>query len=126
MVRVLKRKAIKNVALFMAGFLLFAQAVVAAQACTLTKPMAVHLLNSDDPANDCEGVLLGKRLCLAHCVNADRASQAVDLHFLAVAPPVTEVVSPVPSWPDVRAPVSFSTVSAVGPPLQILFCSYQT
>jgi len=126
MIRILKRRAIKNVALFMAGFLLFAQAVVAAQACTLTKPIAVHLLNSDDPANDCEGVLLGKRLCLAHCLHADRASQAVDLHFLAVAPPVTEVVSPVPSWQDVRAPVSFSSVSAVGPPLQILFCSYQT
>ncbi len=126
MVRVLKRRAIKNVALFMAGFLLFAQAVVAAQACMLTKPMAIHLLNSDDPAQDCDGVLLGKRLCLAHCVHADRANQAVDLHFLAVAPPVTEVVSLVPSWQDVRAPVSFSTVSAVGPPLQILFCSYQT
>ncbi|SRR6266540_653723 len=126
MVRILKRRAIKSVALFMAGFLLFAQVVVAAQACTLTKPMAVHLLNNDDPANDCEGVLLGKRLCLAHCMHADRASQAVDLHFLAVAPPVTEVVSPVHSWQDVRVPVSFSTVSAVGPPLQILFCSYQT
>src|SRR6266545_3930073 len=122
----LKRRAVKSIALFMAGFLLFAQAVVAAQACMLTKPMAVHLLNSDDPANDCEGVLLGKRLCLAHCVNANRASQAVDFHFLAVAPPVTEVVSPLPSWQDVRAPVLFSTVSAVGPPLQILFCSYQT
>src|SRR6266498_1876083 len=108
MIRILKRRAIKNVALFMAGFLLFAQAVVAAQACTLVKPMAVHLLNNDDPTQDCDGVLLGKR------------------HFLAVAPPVTEVVSPVSSWQDVRAPVSFSSVSAVGPPLQILFCSYQT
>ncbi len=110
----------------MAGFLLFAQAVVSAQACTLTKPMAVHLINTDDPAHDCEGVLLGKRLCLAHCLHADRPNQAVDLHFLTVAPPVTEVVSSVPSRQDVRAPVSFSSVSAVGPPLQILFCSYQT
>ena len=122
----LKRRAIKNVALFMGGFLLFAQLVVSAQACTLTKPMAVHLLNSDDPAHDCEGTLLGKRICLAHCLNADRASQAVDLHFLAVAPPVLEVVSPLPSWQDVLTRVSFSSVSVVGPPLQILFCSYQT
>jgi len=114
---------------WMVGLLLLSQLAVAAQACVLARVDPAYAFSEEMAPEGCEGMqgTQGEQnLCLAHCLQADQASQPTDFHFLAAAlqlfatEPFPALLKPnLPSRQMlVRAPSS-------GPPLQIIFCTYQ-
>jgi hypothetical protein len=127
MAAILARRWMKPLARLMVGLLLFAQLAVSAQACTLAQPSATHAFTQEAPCPDCVEMSSGQNLCLVSYLQDSQASRAFDGCFCSAAIPVsfTTVLSPLPlaalapSAPLVRAHSS-------DPPLQILYCSYQT
>jgi hypothetical protein len=70
---------------------------------------------------------MDRTICLADCLKAAQASSSVDIHFDVILPPASSVAGLFalrqinPSAIHASAPYRPS-----GPPLQILFCSFQT
>jgi hypothetical protein len=121
------RKLLKRLAQLTAGLLLFAQLVLAAQACMLPQHNPAHAFSDAMASGECEGVPMDGAACLADCLKTDQASPSVNFHFDVILPPA----SPIAGLSALRqvdhlaihAPAPYRPS---GPPLQILFCSFQT
>ena len=96
---------------FLAGVLLFAQFAVASQACMVAQQHAGM------PRDDA---------CLAQCIAEDQAVSSLEHHFSAM-PAVAASASL--DFPLVATQASARLLSdaplPAGPPLEVLFCSYQ-
>jgi hypothetical protein len=117
------------IARFMLGLLLFAQGVVAANACNaadgnVTQAFAVS--QADEPAMHChEEDVPNANACFVHCTQGDQVS--VDqVAPVFVAPGVVTLVVDVPA-PASAASTYFTSRVALntGPPVSIRFCSFQ-
>lgn len=109
---------------FFAAVLLFAQFAVASQAC-----MVMHQQAGTQHAmtEECDGTPMNDDSCLAQCIAQDQVSSTLEHHFTAAPPviaraapdfPLVATLAPTRLLPDAPLPA--------GPPLQVLFCSYQT
>ena len=109
-------------AALIAGLLLFAQIATAAQACMLAEPWAPQTMSEAG----CDGMPMDGAECAARCgaqVQAPapdhsfHADQAAAANYLPsfVLPAVREVTRLVPRH----------SPGPAGPPLQVLYCSYQ-
>ena len=110
------------VACLAAGLLLFTQFVMASQACTLAKP---GLAQQAMAVEDCDGTAMQKAVCQAHCAAADQAGLSLDQHFAFV--PTADAITAA-AFPSHRVRVPFgqsAALRAAGPPLRVLYCSYQ-
>lgn len=121
------KKLLKRLAQLTLGLLLFAQLALAVQACMLPQHNPAHAF-SDAMANGaCEGVPMDRATCLADCLKADQASPSVNFHFDAILPQASPVAGLAAQWQvdhlAIHAPAPYCPG---GPPLQILFCSFQT
>jgi hypothetical protein len=110
-----------------AGLLLFTQLAMAAQACMLAKAGPAISAEQAMATAGCEGMPpMDQRVCAAHCIAGDQAAASLDHHFHFVPP------SPSIGWASfaLHGTQAVAHVSALpvpaGPPLRILFCSYQT
>ena len=117
----------RRLACLMAGLLLFTQLALAAQACMLPRPNPAHAFSDAMATEPCEGVPMNRAICLADCLKADQASLSIDYHFDLILPQAT----PLAEWyalqqVDPSARVLAVSRCPIGPPLQILFCSFQT
>lgn len=117
----------KPLARLVAGLLLFAQIMVSAQACNLVaQPNLAHALSGEMPCPECDETAGGQNVCLAHYLQDSQARFTVDVYFLTTAAlsmsPTAQPARPPQAVPQARM-IRFSPS---GPPLQILFCSYQT
>ena len=122
------RKTVRRVIAMAAGSLLFAQLALAAEAC-LVPPRAEPAGTSVDAGamDDCGAAAVGRNTCLAHCLKADQpASFALDEHLQAL-PPSIAVVGRVAELQLADCPAIPIQVlgSRPGPPLEILFCTFQ-
>src|SRR5258706_5642406 len=127
MVTKFRKEFLKLLARLVGGELLSTQLFLSAQACMLPAPDPARAFSDAMATEDCEGAPMGQNACLAHCLSADQiASTPQDIHFHAISPPAPPVVvlsalrqidRSAPSWLVPR--------STDGPPLQILFCSFQ-
>ena len=108
-----------------AGLLLFAQYAIAAQGCKLDHAW-IPGTSQQAADRDCDGVPMSGSGCLAHCLSLDEQSSSLDHHFFT-APAAS---SPVPAGFVLAEIGSIPRPAAVqlpaGPPLQVLYCSYQT
>lgn len=113
----------------MLGLALFAQGVVAANACDVlrgnaTQAFAVEAIEAEEmPCHD--AVSSNANACLAHCTQGDQVS--VDQSSpVFVAPNVVTLVVDAPA--QVAVSPSYVTAHAAlntGPPVSIRFCSFQ-
>ena len=107
-----------------AGLLLFAQIVTAAQACTLAaQPFAPQHAMSDA---SCDGMPLDAAECLAHC-GAQEQAAAPDHSFHVDQVAVANFIAPF-ALPAIRGTsrlAPWKCPGPAGPPLQVLYCSYQ-
>jgi hypothetical protein len=108
MAAILARRWMKPIARLTIGLLLFAQLMASVQACAPAQPSPAHAFSDEMACPDCPGMDSGQNLCLASYLQDSQASRAFDNHRASA-----------PWAPIVRAHAS-------DPPLQILFCSYQT
>ena len=125
----LAQRKIKWLARLMLGLMLFAQGIVAANACIAPSASPVHAYsigqNVDEttPCHDEETP--NANACLMHCDQADQIS--LDQHNATVAAPVSVVtwLAPFPQmqheYPTVT---SQQVVLDTGPPIPIRFCSF--
>jgi hypothetical protein len=117
------------IARLMFGLLLFAQGVVAANACdvvdgNVTQAFAVQ--TEETAGMHChEEVVANANACLVHCTQGDQVSVDQVTHVFAAPTAVTLVVD-VPAT-VVIAPSYLATQVALdtGPPVSIRFCSFQ-
>ena len=122
------RKLIKRLALVAAGWLLLAQVALAAGSCMM-QPAAIPAQSTGEfmAMDDCVAAPADPAACLVHCLKADQpASYSVDYQFPLALLPVS-AVEPLTALPQPDSPVSRLHVSDLtgGPPLQVLFCSFQ-
>jgi hypothetical protein len=117
------RSVIKGLAFLAAALLLSTQLAMAAAGCTLS---------SGAPAQagaeaGCGDMPMDQGVCLACCVAGDQAAATPDqpFHLLAASASIGAATSAIP---DDRAfaPQGRAVDVPRGPPLRILFCSYQT
>jgi hypothetical protein len=121
------RKLLKRLAQLTSGLLLFTQLVLAAHACMLPQHNPAHAFSDAMSSGECEGVPMDRTTCLADCLKADQASSSVNFDFDVILPPASPVA-------DLAALRQFdqpaihpsAAYCPSGPPLQILFCSFQT
>lgn len=116
--------SVQGLARWMLGVMLALQFVLVAQACELP----VLASSATTMTAPCEVTGVGTASCLIQCQKtADQIKPSVDFHFDAL--PTTNV------WAEALfAPPASRMVAAVspllqrssGPPLQILFCSFQS
>jgi len=128
MAAILSRNLLKRLAGIMAGLLLFTQLVLSAQACMLPGSNPAYVLSDAMATEECEGAPMDKGRCLAYCLKADQASSpSVDFHFSVISPAAFPVPGLFALWQADRSamPPAVSHCAS-GPPLQILFCSFQT
>lgn len=123
----LSRSLLQRLAQGVVGLLLFAQFAISAQACMLPQHNPAHAFGDSMAAEDCDGVPMPGIACLAQCLKDDQANPAADFHFHVVLPAVRAISADI----AVRQFDSSVTLAAVGqssggPPLQVLFCSFQT
>jgi len=121
------RKLLRRLAVVMAGLLLFTQLVLAAQACMLPQHNPAHAFSDAMASGECEGVPMDRAMCLADCLKTDQASPSANFHFDVILPPA----SPVAELYALRQVDHLAIHASApyypsGPPLQILFCSFQT
>lgn len=117
------------IARFMLGLLLFAQGVVAANACNaadgnVTQAFAVS--QADETAMHChEDEVPNANACFVHCTQGDQVN--VDQHVpVFVAPSVVTLVVDVPASVSAISTSSIARVALnTGPPVSIRFCSFQ-
>jgi hypothetical protein len=124
----ISRKLVKRLALVAAGWLLLAQVALAAGSCMM-RPAAIPAQVSGEVMvmDDCIDAPEDAASCLVHCLSADQpASYAVDFQFPVFLPPIPEV-GRLTTLPQPDSLVSLLNVSDLtgGPPLQVLFCSFQ-
>ena len=120
------RKLLKRLAQLTAGLLLFTQLVLAAQACMLPRHDPAHAFGDAMASGECEGVPMDRAMCLADCLKTDQASSSAYFILDVILPPASPVAEltalrPV-DQPAIHAPAPYCPS---GPPLQILFCSFQ-
>ena len=117
------------IARLMLGLALFAQGVVAANACDVlrgnaTQAFAVAAIEAEEmPCHD--AVSSNANACLAHCTQGDQVSvdQVVPVFF---APGVVTLVIDVPATVAITPSYFTSRVALnTGPPVSIRFCTYQ-
>lgn len=116
--------SVQGLARWMLGTMLAVQFVLTAQACVL--PLGVS--SATTMTAPCEGTEIGTASCLIQCQKAaDQIKPSVDFHFDALPTPN--------GWgeglfvaPTSRMVVAVSPLlqRSGGPPLQILFCSFQS
>jgi hypothetical protein len=123
-----KKLLIKRLSWVAAGLLLFSQLVLSAQACMLPGSNLAYVFNDAMATEGCDGVPMDKGTCLADCLKADQASgRPVDFHFDAIVPPASLIARlSALRLADSSSPSSCFSHYPSGPPLQILFCSFQT
>ena len=108
---------------------LFAQGIVAANACVAPNAgpeQAYRMAQQDDDAMPCHMVKThNANACLVHCTQSDQIS--VDQHDLPIAAPVS-VIAWVSNLPQVEhsRPTIYPEhlVLDTGPPIPIRFCSF--
>jgi hypothetical protein len=128
MALILSKKLLRRLAWLTAGLLLFTQLILAAQACMLPGSNPAYTLGDAMATEECESAPMDKGTCLAYCLKADQvASPSVDFHFNVILPPAFPVaaLSALRQVDGSAMPLAVSQ-PASGPPLQILFCSFQT
>lgn len=117
------RSRIKGLAGLAAALLLSTQLAMAAAGCTLSRGAPAQAAAEAG----CAGMSMDQGVCLACCVAADQAAASPDhpLYFLA---PSASIGAATFAIPDDRAfaPQGRAVDVPRGPPLRILFCSYQT
>lgn len=120
---------IKWLARLMLVLVLFAQGIVAANACispAASPEQAYAMAQQDDEAMPChEEESPNANACLAHCTQSDQIS--VDQHHIPVAVPVSVIawVSSQPPAQHIRPVISPEhLVLDTGPPIPIRFCSF--
>jgi len=86
-----------------------------------------HAFSDAMAGGECEGVPMDRATCLADCLKADQASSSAKVHFDVILPPASPVAELAAlrqfDHPAIHAPAAYRSS---GPPLQILFCSFQT
>lgn len=122
------RKSSRRLAQFLAGLMLFFQFAVAAHACMMQQSGLAYMREGVPTALREESGMDGGG-CLAHCLAADQAGNSTaDGMYLPAALPA----SPISGFTDqenIARSASFASAllsSNSSPPLQILFCSFQT
>ncbi len=112
----------------MLGLVLFAQGIVAANACVApgASPAQAYVIEQNAGATPCHDEELSTaNACLGHCTQPDRIS--VDQHNVSIAAPVSVI-----SWATIQ-PQAQSMRLAIspeylalntGPPIPIRFCSF--
>lgn len=125
----LAQRKIKWLARLMLGLVLFAQGVVAANACVapIAGPAQVYSMAQQDegamPCHDEERP--NANACLSHCTQSDQIS--VDQHHAPIAAPVSVIAwaSIQPQVQQIRPATSFEYLALdTGPPIPIRFCSF--
>jgi hypothetical protein len=113
----------------MLGLVLFAQGIIAANACVASEAnpvQAYSMSQQDDEAMPChEEESPNANACLVHCTQADQIS--VDQAHLPIAAPVSVIawVSSLPHAQPIRQRISIEhLVLDTGPPIPIRFCSF--
>ena len=116
----------KCLAFLTVGLLLFAQFASAAQGCMLARAPAGPATAEQMAAEGCDGAPMDAAACLARCLEADQSAASHDDNLQFVLP------SAFTSATDFVVPRVWVSQSATvlhlpaGPPLRVLFCSYQT
>ena len=125
----LAQHKIKWLARLMLGLVLFAQGIVAANACITpnTSHAQAYAIGQDaDEAIPChDEEIPNANACLMHCDQADQIS--VDQHNTTAAAPVSVVawLTPFPQMLHERPTItSEHVVLDTGPPIPIRFCSF--
>ena len=125
----LAQRKIKWLARLMLLLVLFAQGMVAANACVTPNAgpvQAFKVVHQSDEAMPCHmGKVHNANACLVHCTQSDQIS--ADQHDMPVAIPVNVIVRVI-SQPliEYSHPIIFSEhrVLDTGPPIPIRFCSF--
>jgi len=125
----LAQRKIKWLARLMLGLVLFAQGIVAANACvapSASPAQAYSMVQQDDEAMPChEEEIPNANICLSHCTQSDQIS--VDQHSVPLAAPVSVIAWVIRQPQAQRVRTSFSPeylALDTGPPLSIRFCSF--
>jgi hypothetical protein len=126
MLRRSSTRRIKWLACLAASLVLITQIAMAAEGCML-RPGTAGLQPAAVEQAGCDGMAMDETLSLACCVAGEQAAATVDqqLHFV---PPSHSTGRGHFPLPEVHAAAARDAASDVprGPPLRILFCSYQT
>ena len=125
----LAQRKIKWLTRLMLVLVLFAQGIVAANACiapTAGPEQAYNMAQQDDEAMPChDEETPNANACLIHCTQPDQIS--VDQHSVPLAAPVS-IIAWVSNQPPAQhsRPVIFPEhlVLDTGPPISIRFCSF--
>ena len=108
----------------MAALVAFAQFAMAAERCMIVHEpaSAEHQMSSDE---QCDAMPMDKASCLAQCLGGDESVSTLNPLFIAA-------IAPAPAWMDFTlsgtrfVSVEHEAPPPCGPPLQILYCSYQS
>lgn len=123
----LAQNKMRWLARLMLGLALFAQGVVAANACMTPEagPAQAFAVVQGDEADPChDEEVSNNNACLAHCTQADQVS--VDQHILLLAVPASIIgwASTHPQAQALRPDILFEPPALnTGPPIPIRFCS---
>lgn len=121
------RKLLKRLAQLTIGLLLFAQLALAVQACMLSRADPARAFGDAMASGECGGVPMDRAACLADCLKTDQAGPSAYIYFDAILPPGSPVAELIALQQfDRRAIHAPAAYRPSGPPLQILFCSFQT
>jgi len=123
----LAQRNIKWLARLMLVLVLFAQGIIAANACVAPSPaQAYSMAQQDDEAMPChEEEIPNANACLSHCTQSDQIS--VDQHHVPFAAPLSVIAwaSSQPQTQHIRPAASFEHLALdTGPPIPIRFCSF--
>lgn len=124
----LAQRKIKWLARLMLGLVLFAQGIVAANACVApgaSPARAYSMAQQNDEAMPCHGEETpNANACLSHCTQSDQIS--VDQHEAPIAAPASVIAwaSIQPPAQRIRPTISYDHLALnTGPPIPIRFCS---
>jgi hypothetical protein len=110
----------------LAALMLFSQIAVAAHACMLAQP-GIAGMQQTPTTEPCDGVPTDEGSCLAHCLNADQTSNSSTDFCLPAALPATPTPAlAIPRKIELFPGNALLRPTSTSPPLQILFCSFQT
>lgn len=125
----ISRNLLRRLATLTMGLLLIAQLGLSAQACMLRLQFAPMQESSDTTAMaECIGVLMDTTTRFVNCLKAEQpASPSADYYFPVILPPVPAVAELSAQNQLHLAAIPAPILQHAGsPPLQILFCSFQT
>ncbi len=124
----LAQRKIKWLSRLMLGLVLFAQGIVAANACIAptASPAQAYVIEQNAGAMPCHDEKLSTaNACLGHCTQSDRIS--VDQHSVSIAAPVSVIswATTQPQAQSMRQVVYSEDVAlSTGPPIAIRFCTF--